>query len=385
MGKKIKKCKSKLKSLVEKLHAPRIVRPNWKHYVIIGAFAVGSVSGMYSSANYLLNQPQKTEKQRLEQVIEGQKRLIQDQKQLIEDQKKIINDQKQLIKIGELADEDKEVFKYFQTGFGITIHYAVNQEGKHIKITSLLKESIKGKEAKKYAEELAKKSRIKNKGNEFKTLESKINLAKSLIDEVRTSLQERSTYSLAYEYQKGFSVDDLLAMEEEMNKTKCTNDQEDCLKYRQMLEDTLQVGDSVQTHDQFCELKNGKKCVGDCDDYSMSLITIYYAVKDYAEANKDRRRFYKSLAEGLDYYRIYSIAIPGHRLNLSATIKDELHFEVIEPQNKSKKHDIYFRTVTDKEGNGIGRVFIKYKENGKDVEEKIVRLFNRDFYAHAKQ
>ena len=276
-------------------------------------------------------------------------------------------------KIEQMTKENREIFSYLKDNLDIRDFYVSNQEGRRVATREILIKSMAGDEAKKYAKNLAETAHRKSKGKKYETLESKITLAKGIIDNARKQLQRienggKGNYTLTYEY--SYERENMLR-----EADSHIIDLEKNELIRNMIKNAKFEGaDSVQTFDEFYKEKDGKARAGDCDDFSMALTTTYHALKEYSESKKDKDGFYKALAEGLDSYRIFSIGVIGHALNMSATLRDMPYFQIIEPQNMKTKYDLNFKD---------GWAFIKELDSTESVN-KIVYIFNKDFSAYAK-
>lgn len=273
-------------------------------------------------------------------------------KQEIEDQR-----------IEALSETNKAYFKKINQGLEVTDHYATNQKGEETEIKELIRQSVKGEKAQDYAKGLAEGMYFLYRHQKHETLEQKIALAKETIASARGALQltrngGQGNYTLGYEYdQLKHSLLKDEGLEEE--------DYEQEIAGRQI--------DSVQTFDEFFGPKDGKEFLGDCDDFAMALMTIYHALEDYTQRNENE--FYKALAEGLKHYKITSVDIIGHALNMGVTLKDKPEFEIIEPQNMNDKYQMILKN---------GRAFIRYTSpDGKQSDSIIMGLYNREFSAKA--
>lgn len=277
--------------------------------------------------------------------------------------------------ITQISIKNSILSSYLSQGMKLEEHLIIDQEGNYVSARALLEKSIAGEKAKAYAEELAENAYTLKKEGGYKTTEDKIKLAKDTIDAAREYIQTEAhgqgNYTLKYEYNKDKEKLKRFIIEEELseaNKQKL---------WFYINTTTFSNGDSVQTFDEFLEPKDGLKLAGDCDDFSMALTTIYHGLKDYAEANRGRDEFFDALAEGLDSYRIFSVGIDNHVLNLSVTYSDNPNFEItmeaIEPQYKNKKITLeiingYAYTQEDDTKKGL-------------IISPVLRIFNRDFSA----
>lgn len=274
-----------------------------------------------------------------------------------------------------LSNEDQKIFSYLKDSMTLEDYDVYDQDGKKIEARELLSRSIGGEAARNYAKNLAEAARMKSKGR-YKTLESKINLAKEVVDSARKQIQRadrggKGYYSHGYEYSK--ERDNLL---EQLIASKMVDDEKNMLL--NIIRDSEFFGaDSTQTFDEFYKEKDGRTFAGDCDDFSMALTTVYNGLKEYAESNKDKDNFYQALSEGLTNYRIVSIGIIGHALNMSITLRDKPYFQIIEPQGIESKMDL---EITK---NGA---YVKELNSDKTwTINKIMYLFNKDLSAKAKK
>jgi len=101
------------------------------------------------------------------------------------------------------------------------------------------------------------------------------------------------------------------------------------------------LGQSIQTLAEFIGEKDGYKgrYVGDCDDFSMALLSCYEISRSLAEERRDNSKFWDKLFEGLERYQIFVIEVERnkryHSLNMSVSFnKDftEAMLRPIEPQ-----------------------------------------------------
>ena len=348
-----------------------------KRFLIKGISAICAIVALDTAAPYA--NPKAAESSAVEQAIDNIKDSIGNKEEFKLVLKEFsIEENKEPDKnaLEQLTNEDLEVFNHLKDSMQLEDHYIIDQDGKKIEVRELLDRSIAGEEARNYAKNLAETAHKKSKYEKYNTLESKIDLAKELIDSARKQIQRKNSggkgyYTHGYEYSK--ERDSLL---NQLDASKMVDNEKDIL--RSILRDSeFFEADSMQTFDEFYKEKDGREFAGDCDDFSMALTTVYHSLKEYAESNKDDDKFYHALAEGLTNYRIMTIGVIGHALNISVTLKDKLYFQVIEPQETGSK--LYFEIT--KKGAYI-------KELNKDKSwtiHKIRYLFNKDLSAKAKK
>ncbi len=274
-------------------------------------------------------------------------------------------------KITQLSADNQEIFNKFSESMKISDYQIENQSGVYQEVKQFLLESTDGKQAKIYAENIVEQMHRDVKDNTYETLESKIELAKGVILDARRFIQRKeqggnATYTRGYEYsekREGLKKDILAwdILEEEKSRLIATiNDEE------------FESTNSYQKFDEFYSPKDGRILAGDCDDFSIALTTTYHAVKDYVNLKKGSKEFYTALAEGLNHYKIFSVEIDSHALNISATLTDKVEFEAIEPQNISSKVFIDFVD---------GKANINDATSSKDI----ARIYNREFSAVKKE
>ncbi len=273
-------------------------------------------------------------------------------------------------------EEDQKVLGYLaDNGFMSLYLYAHDSKGKLRNVKQILAQSANGETAKEYAASIADHFYEIYKDKKYATLDSKISMAKETIMMARTELQRKDAggqgnYTLEYEY-------DFMKDEIKNNILKSTAPAEtkkrelEALAYQES-----EQKDSVQTFDEFLGPKDERIFAGDCDDFATALTTTYYAISEYAEANKDKE-FYAALAEGLKHYRIYSMEIKNHGLNLAVTLDGKIEFEVIEPQDTKIRHQLESRG---------GFLYIRDGQTSLSLKHyQITDIFNRDISATVKE
>lgn len=254
-----------------------------------------------------------------------------------------VNSPKQ--KKASISQEDKTYFGYFSRVLVIGDRYVTNQKEENIEIKDLIEQSINGPEAMKFAQNLVEDAYIFYPERKYNTLESKIELAKKVIKQARTELQ-LTTAGGKGNYTQKYEVGE--------NK------------------------DSRQTFDEFYGPKDGKAFAGDCDDFSIALTTTYHTIRDYAEDNKARGPFFKALAEGLESYKIYSVSLLKHLVNVGMTIKNNkiTEVEAIEPQIANSKIKLKIKKK---------QILIDYyNEKNEKVTDRIWALYGRGISAYPK-
>ncbi|MFH0752388.1 MAG: hypothetical protein V1914_02195 [archaeon] len=294
----------------------------------------------------------------------------------------------QKTRLEQLSNKNKAVFSYFKEGMNLEEYFVEDQEGKKVNVKLLLEESVAGEEAQKYVEKLAEEAYIFNNKKDYKTLESKIALAESIISTARGYIQIQE-FGGAGNYTPGYEYNE----ERERLKKQLieSTDIPEELKQEQwqyLINTKFAYSDSRQTFDEFVKPKDGRILAGDCDDFSIALTTVYHGLKGYAETNKNRDEFFEALTEGLDHYQIFSVRIKDniqylgatvyidHALNISITFGKTPLLEVIEPQIKNKKMQI---EIID------GKPYIRETDTYDSFLIKVAYLYNRDFSAEAKK
>ncbi len=272
-------------------------------------------------------------------------------------------------KLESLSRENRQYFRQLNKELQIEGFYVPNQKGKDIEIKELIRQSVTGPKARIYAKNLAEAMWVLNSEEKYETLEQKIALAKETMDEARAQLQLKEqgglgSYTLGYEYDK----ENKILLKDEVKRS----DYSKLIGKRSI--------NSTQTFDEFQEPKNGKQFVGDCDDFSMALTTIYHALEDYANNNKKEDPFFDALAEGMRHYKITSIEITtigmktSHALNMGITLEEDgPKYEMIEPQDTKAEYEFSFKG---------GKPFVTYMD-GKcgQIDNEIIKIYNRDFSA----
>lgn len=309
MNKYIEHYKSKYKPLIERLSEPKTIAVSRRNLLITGFIFAAYGLGLFQTGyNLAVNSPK--------QKKEG------------------------------ISQEDKTYFGYFSRTMALGNTYVTNQKEENIEIKALLEESINGHEAMRFAQNIVEDAYISYPERKYKTLESKIDLAKKVMKQARTELQ-------------------LVTAGGKGNYTQ---------KY--------EVGDSKdsrQTFDEFYGPKDGKEFTGDCDDFSIALTTTYHTIRDYAEDNKTKDPFFKALAEGLESYKIYSVLLLRHVVNIGMTIKDNkvAEVEAIEPQIVNSKIKLKIRKK---------QILIEYyNEKSEKVTDRIWGLYGRGISAYPKR
>lgn len=331
MNKKTKNYKTKHKPPAERLQQPKLLRPGWKHWTLIGTLAAGYGLALYGLGNHLT----KRERQTIEQQRTAQ-----------------------------LKQENQEYFELFKDQLVIADFTITNQEGKEEEIKKFMQRSINGEEAKGFARGIANGAYALSKGKEYSTLEDKTKLAKEVMDTARSAIQMKE-----YGGQGNYTQDYEYAKEKKKLRKDLTEEEE-----KELADWTM---DSRQTFDEHYGPKEGKEFAGDCDDFSTTLTTAYHAIRNYAEENKGKDEFYKALAEGLRHYRIVSVYIPEHAVNLALTRTADgvIKAEAIEPSHMESK----IKTVLQDD-----KLKIKYPSNKSEKTAEIIKLFGKDISAYAK-
>lgn len=267
-------------------------------------------------------------------------------------------------RMDKLSSENREYFRQLDKELQLDDFYVPNQEGENIEIKLLIKKSAAGPKAKAYAKDLARMMWILRNDEKYETLDQKIELAKETIEYARAEIQRKehggfATYTLGYEYDNEKKV----LLKDEAKRA----DYEKFTKSRPI--------NSTQTFDEFLGPKDGKEFMGDCDDFSMALTTIYHSLDDYVNESKEDDEFFQALAEGLKYYRITSIEVVRHAMNLGVSLHESgPSYEIIEPQNVNADMNFMLKG---------GKPFITYPEAGgcQQADNKVLKIYNRDFSA----
>ncbi len=239
------------------------------------------------------------------------------------------------------ADHTQEIFYQSGSQYLMRDYTITDQSGKRITAKQLIKTSLKGKKLQETAEEIAAKTEARYPTARYPgyaknaTLENKIQLAKNAITLAREYLDVdmgNAHYTLDYEYSPQKEQD-----REEISRLPLRQDIKEFLRYELEKRYSLKgFGDSVQTFDEFYGPKDGKLLAGDCDDFSIALTSLYEGLLNHAKNNSDKGPFYQHLYEGLRHYKVLSMNISNHAMNIAITLTSPVKLEAIEPQYRNR-------------------------------------------------